>query len=439
MKHAFAALLLLGACTTPPQAPAADSCHTGSWLLQDGRVLDVGMSTDGLRWRFADGRTGLVASDGLNARSTYGWTGQPDDHALVFGECGSGTLMFDGQQAAPIRFAVQEVSFQGEGETLFGRLVLPEGEGPVPVVVQVHGSGSWSATAYLARQRMLPAEGIGVFVYDKRGTGRSTGKYTQNFHLLAADAAAAAREARRLAGPRLGALAYEGVSQGGWVAPLAAAIEPVDRIIVGYGLTVSPLEENRSEVLLNVSEAGFGSEALEGAGELADATGEVIASNFTSGFRELAEVRKRYRSEPWFEAAQGEFTGEMLSYPTWLVQLTAPMIGRRANRGTTWRHEPLPVLRSLDVPILWVLAGADREAPPEQTRADLVQLQGEGRRITILEFPDTDHGILEFESLPDGSRVNTRAANGYFAAVADFARDGYLAPGPYGNAVLIGN
>ncbi|MFN7163548.1 MAG: alpha/beta hydrolase family protein [Hyphomonas sp.] len=407
--------------------------------MQDSHILDVGMSTDGLRWRFPDGRTGLVTGDGVDARSTYGWTGRPDPHTIAFGECGAGVLSFDGQAATLIRHDVQETTFQGEGETLFGRLVLPAGEGPVPVVVQVHGSGSWSATTFLARQRMLPAEGIGVFAYDKRGTGRSTGTYTQDFHLLAADAAAAAREARRLAGPRLGALAYEGVSQGGWVAPLAAAIEPVDRIIVGYGLTVSPLEENRSEVLLNVSEAGYGSEALEGAGELADATGVVIASNFTSGFRELAEVRKRYRSEPWFDAVQGEFTGEMLSYPTWLVQLTAPIIGRRANRGTTWSHEPLPVLRSLDVPILWVLAGSDREAPPEQTRTDLIRLQGEGRRITILEFPDTDHGILEFETLPDGRRVNTRAADGYLSAVADFARDGRLAPVQYGNAVLIGN
>ncbi len=43
---------------------------------------------------------------------------------------------------------------------------------------------------------MLVAQGVSVFVYDKRGTGASEGDYTQNFELLADDAAAAPLEHR---------------------------------------------------------------------------------------------------------------------------------------------------------------------------------------------------------------------------------------------------
>src|SRR3546814_16570997 len=75
-------------------------------------------------------------------------------------------------------------------------------------------------------QYLLPEQGVGVFVYDKRGTGRSTGSYTQDFHLLAGDARAALVEALPLARERAGRLGFHGGSQAGWVAPLAASTQP---------------------------------------------------------------------------------------------------------------------------------------------------------------------------------------------------------------------
>src|SRR3546814_20786511 len=76
---------------------------------------------------------------------------------------------------------------------------MPKGAGSVPIAVEVHGSERDSAIDYNYMQYLLPAQGVGVFVYDKRGTGRSTGSYTQDFHLLAGDARAALVEALRLA------------------------------------------------------------------------------------------------------------------------------------------------------------------------------------------------------------------------------------------------
>ncbi len=62
-------------------------------------------------------------------------------------------------------------------------------------------------------------------------------------------------------------------------------------------------------------------------------------------------------------------------------------------------------------------------------------MRAEGQPITVLEFPDTDHGIVEFETGPDGKRVSTRVADGYFRAVVDFARTGRLQQTPYGRAL----
>jgi hypothetical protein len=86
----------------------------------------------------------------------------------------------------------------------------------------------------------------------------------------------------------------------------------------------------------------------------------------------------------------------------------------------------MPVLRSGDSPILWILAANDTEAPPEGTRERLTLLAAEGRPITLLQYPDTDHGIVEFERGSDGSRIETRFSEGYIQAVIDWAAHGEL-------------
>lgn len=80
----------------------------------------------------------------------------------------------------------------------------------MPIVVLLHGAEADSAVRSNSLQRRLPPAGVGAFVYDKRGTGSSTGEYTQDFQILARDAVAAMREARRLAGDRAARIGYQG-------------------------------------------------------------------------------------------------------------------------------------------------------------------------------------------------------------------------------------
>lgn len=154
-----------------------------------------------------------------------------------------------------------ETAFDAGGVPLVGRLVMPRGPGPVPVVVLLHGSETDSALDGNALQRLFPAEGIGAFVFDKRGTGSSGGAYTQDIGLLADDAVRAMKEARRLAGSRAGRIGYQGGSQGGWVAPLAADRAPVDFAIVSFGLTVSMLEQDLQSVELEMRTHGHSARA----------------------------------------------------------------------------------------------------------------------------------------------------------------------------------
>jgi hypothetical protein len=164
-------------------------------------VIDLG-ATDGveLRYRQFDGTTGALhpVKDGTWT-STLGWTDRPDGKHFVLGACDTGELRVDDLTGKRIAFDVTETRFRSRDVELAGRLVLPSGKDRVAVAVLVHGSENSSARELYALQRLLPAESVGAFVYDKRGTGGSGGKYTQDFGVLADDAVAAMREARRLA------------------------------------------------------------------------------------------------------------------------------------------------------------------------------------------------------------------------------------------------
>ena len=411
------------------------ACHVGAYRLDDGLLVDVSPLGDGgLRWRLMDGRTGRLQRDAAGKwTGTAGWTERPDPVAVSFGECARPGITFDGKTGRRLSFATTETRFQGNGETLAGKLVMPPGNGKVPIAVMVHGSESYSARTFNYFQRMLPAHGIGVFVYDKRGTGDSTGTYTQDFHLLADDAVAALKEARRMAGARAGRVGFSGGSQAGWIEPLAATRSDPDFVAVAYGLADTPLAEDRDQVQLDLIAAGHGPDALKKAREVTDATGAIMASGFRDGYERLDALKARYGQEPWWKDMKGEFTGEIVGHSALALRLFGPM----RDEGTSWSYEPMPVLRAVRQPFLWIIAGADREAPPEETRRRLLDVARTNANVTVVEFPNTDHGIIEFETAPDGERVATRFSDGYFRMLVDWIRDGQLQPAPYGNAILL--
>jgi uncharacterized protein len=145
----------------------------------------------------------------------YGWTDRPDGKTVSFVGCGTGQIIFGKVPGKRIEFDVRNTTFMSDGVKLVGRLVLPKGSGKIPVVVLVHGAEHDSALDTYALQRLLPARGIGAFVFDKRGTGVSGGTYTQDFNVLAGDAIAAMKEAKRLAGACGGASAIKAAAKAG--------------------------------------------------------------------------------------------------------------------------------------------------------------------------------------------------------------------------------
>lgn len=120
----------------------------------------------------------------------------------------------------------EETTFESHGVALSGSIVLPAGDIRAAVVF-VHGSGKQSRSLRIAEN--FAKDGIAALVYDKRGAGKSGGEYEQdrnvgeqNIVLLADDALAGVQALARhprLAGVPIG---LAGISQAGWIAPVAA-------------------------------------------------------------------------------------------------------------------------------------------------------------------------------------------------------------------------
>lgn len=328
----------------------------------------------------------------------------------------------DGHYAAQPKVPLRETPtrFKSHGTELAGLLIEPaQSSGKQPLVVFVHGSektpGTSSYYAYV-----LAAEGLTVFAYDKRGTGASEGDYTQNFELLADDAAAALNEARRLDAGRYSRAGFFGGSQGGWVAPRAAALAHADYVAVGFGLVLTPLEEDQQQVVLEMQDKGYDAAAIAKAREVTDAVDTVMASHFTAGYEQLAAVKRKFAKEPWLHTIDGEFTGEVLAEDE--AELRRTGAARYDNLNIIWNYDAISAIRSLGMPQLWVLAGDDRDAPSGLTRERLTALKHEGKPIDLYVFPHTGHGMYEFVQKPDGSRQNTRITRDYFRLLADWIR-----------------
>ena len=117
----------------------------------------------------------------------------------------------------------EDVVFRNGDVQLAGTLITPGSGARHPAMILVHGSGPQGRESMLPFARFLVRHGIAILGYDKRGVGGSTGDWnTATFDDLAGDAVAAfeyLKTRRDIDGRQIGLL---GVSQAGWIMPLAA-------------------------------------------------------------------------------------------------------------------------------------------------------------------------------------------------------------------------
>ncbi len=149
-------------------------------------------------------------------------------------------LLFFGARPlkAQVDTTVQRVLVPSGPVQLDGLLILPRhSPNPAPAVIWLGGSGGWDMIRnypnepgifyrYYLEPTLL-ARGFAILYLNKRGMGRSGGRWQQqDFHGRADDANAAFRYLAALPQIDAKAIGLVGHSQGGWIAQLAAAQNP---------------------------------------------------------------------------------------------------------------------------------------------------------------------------------------------------------------------
>lgn len=231
------------------------------------------------------------------------------------------------------KYRVVHLRARSLGATIAGSLFLPDGLGPFPAVVWVHGSGPRERLAYgSVRVDDFIRRGIAVYSYDKRGVGESDGACCPvHFRLLAKDVLASVDALRALSaidGDRIGLL---GASQAGWVVPIAASLDTrLAFAIVVSGPTVTVGEESLFSSLTRDRWCGRGGVSVAVADEMVREVGP-------SGF------------------------------------------------------DPRPYLERMTQPSLWVYGLADIHQPAARSVVVLEQLQAEGKDVEVRTFPAANH------------------------------------------------
>jgi len=223
-------------------------------------------------------------------------------------------------------------------------LDLPPGAGPFPAIVFGHGSGRTTRDEARALTSRLVSAGFAVLRYDKRGVGESTGVYegvgvgnaARVLGLLADDMAAGVaflRTRPEIDPRRIGLM---GVSQAGWIIPLAAQRAPNVAFMV---LVVGPTVSVGLEIY----------------------------------YSDLAE---------------------RTSVP--LDQVQSQLGAFQGPAG----FDPRPTLETLSTPGLWLLGEADRSIPTPQTVAVLEALRASGRPYRWIVYPGASHGMTNASGAP---------------------------------------
>jgi len=383
------------------QLDADLQCRLGAYALPGGRFLSITGSAGhprDLRYGRSEGGLGKLVEqpDGGYVSSAL------PRLALRFEPCASGMARLESgsgaAQARRVPLVVRRTTFRSGDVDLRGKLVLPAGGKAEAVAIWIGGSNNDPDTDDMAWQFELARRGVGVFVYDKRGTGGSGGVLSADFHLRAADTAAAVREARRLA-PRVDKVGVIGGSQGGWVAPLTATLTPLDFVVPAFALAEGPPAQDRAVVEGQLRQAGFGDAVVRQATELTAATERVVRSNFTDGFDTLEAVKAKYAGAPWPAAIQPRsYTGVLLRVTSAEARANGPTL----SQGLTFDYEPRPVIETIKARQLWLLGGRDRQAPSAGTVKVLEDIQRARPDLDIVVFPDADHGLIQRSSGPEG-------------------------------------
>jgi pimeloyl-ACP methyl ester carboxylesterase len=292
-------------------------------------------------------------------------------------------IVLERDDDAPERLRETPLSFANAEVKLAGTVVWPSGTGPFAAVVITHGSGEGHRDQALYRTDAFryARRGVAALIYDKRGSGASTGDWrTSSLHDLARDALAGLRALQALDGIRDDLIGVAGHSQGGWIAPLAATMSNDVAFVVATSASgLDPMSQSLFHNANEMRAAGFSDEDVAQAQSLRKRMYRRVESGkLDDDFEKDLQTASTQR---WFAASQ---------LPTPPIPPLEPGVRELL------RFDPPPVWREVKVPVLAVWGAEDIHLPAAKSR-DLIAaaLRDGGNEAVELHVLDgVEHGFF---------------------------------------------
>lgn len=293
------------------------------------------------------------------------------------------------QTIAQAQVKSEAVTFKNDSVTLKGTLYLPAGKGVHPAIVVFHSAsgGTRNYPFYEHLTRDVPASGIAVLLFDRRGSGESDGDFeTADLKALASDGIAGIRflkSRKEIDGSRIGAW---GVSQGGWIAPLAATMtKDISFVVIVSGAGVSPAEQMNYAAEYTLREAKYSKETIEEAIRLRNLLNSYYRAEEPA--EKVQQSIEKAKTQPWFSLAYLPDGGSLPPDP----------------KTTKWFQEmdfnPLPVLSKVKVPLLAFFGETDRWVPVEKSIENIREAAKSNKNVSIHPIAGADH--LMMTGIPD--------------------------------------
>jgi uncharacterized protein len=296
----------------------------------------------------------------------------------------------------------ETVHFASGDITLAGTLVFPEGSQPHPAVVLLHASGPQKRD--LVTARWFAAEGIAALAYDKRGAGQSGGDFRKvPFMELCDDGLGAIKylkSRKEIDAKRIGVW---GLSQGGWLGPLAASRSAdVAFVIAVSGPGVSPGEQMIVYYANELRRQGVDEGDVREASTVRRDIWRYMSSGL--GYEKTKAELDGARTKQWYSQARVQQDDSFGPLPT-PAELSKPV-----GRSAIWFkqeavYDPVPALRALRVPALFLFGDHDQLIPVDESVVVIQRVLAEDkhRDFTIWVVPNVDHEMRLLTSEATGA------------------------------------
>lgn len=275
----------------------------------------------------------------------------------------------------------EEVIFTNETVQLAGTLYKPDTQTKYPALVVLHAAngGTRQFPFYQHLVTHLPACGIAVLLFDRRGSGHSSGDFkTASFETLAEDGNAAVNYLRTRDDINKKQIGLYGISQGGWIAPLVVGLRSdITFLIVVSGCGVSPAKQMDYGATYTLRQQGFTENTVAKAIALRNRVNEYYRGHIS---REVISAElDSAQSEPWFQEAyinSSKNLPEDVTKNKWWQELD---------------YDPLLIWKQIQPPTLFLFAEDDQWVPVAESTSKLEKATAHLKDVAIIQIKGTDH------------------------------------------------